>query len=441
MARLLCGGCLAVSAAVTGAVGCSSVAPILLNKPQGPSLVDDRPGPAVTTTITLATTTTAESAPPPDPSRVERATTTSAVTVPEPPPTREWTLLAGGDVLMDRTEAAGIDPFEFIEPPLASADLAVVNSEMAISDRGTAVDKTYVFRAAPSAAHTMASTGVDVANLANNHARDFGAAALLDTVELLEAAGVIALGAGIDDDAAFRHRLVDIGEAATVAVVGVSMIVPLNFTAATDYPGIASRWDTARVLDSVRSADRDADVVVAAVHWGIERDPCPSADQRSFARALLDAGADVVIGHHPHVLQPIEFVDGSLIAYSLGNFVWHPRSGITGETGALQIDFDADRIVGWTFHPHLLDDNGAPRPAEAGPRLDRILAIIQGDCEPHRPPPPTTTTTTTETRTGANDDTPEPAATETPKLDTQDLEPPPPADPEPTNSRGLEAVQ
>ena len=128
------------------------------------------------------------------------------------------------------------------------------------------------------------------------------------------------------------------------------------------------------------------------VHWGIERDPCPTGDQRSFARALIGAGADVVVGHHPHVLQPVEVIAGALVAFSLGNFVWHPRSGFTGETGVLQVDFDAGSIVGWTFHPHLLDGNGAPRPASGGERLDRIRAIIGGDCGPHRPPPPTTTT-------------------------------------------------
>ena len=310
---------------------------------------------------------------------------------------------------MDRTEPADIDPFEFIEPALASADLAVVNSEMVISDRGTAVDKTYVFRAPPSAARRMASAGIDVANLANNHARDYGPVALMDTVELLETAGVVALGAGANDAEAFRHRVLDAGEAATVAFVGVSMIVPWDFTAGPDHPGIASRWNSPRVLATVQHATTEADVVIAVVHWGIERDPCPSVDQRSFARELLDAGADAVIGHHPHVLQPVEFADGRLIAYSLGNFVWHPRSGLTGETGVLQIDFDADRIVGWTFHPHLLDENGTPRPADAGQRLDRIRDIVEGNCEPYRPPPPPTTTTTEAgaktTEAGAESDT------------------------------------
>ena len=299
-----------------------------------------------------------------------------------------WTLLAGGDVLMDRTEPAGIDPFEFIEPSLASADVAVVNAEMAISDRGSAIDKEFVFRAPPPAAERIAAAGIDVASLANNHARDYGPDALLDTVALLETAGVVALGAGADDAAAYGYRVLHAGNV-RVAFVATSMVVPWTFPAGPDRPGIASARPTDRTLESVRAAARAADVVIVVVHWGVERQTCPVAEQRDVAREFLDAGAEVVIGHHPHVLQPVEFDGGKLVAYSLGNFVWHPRPGITGETGVLQIDFDGDRIVGWTFHPHLLDENGAPRPVDSGTRFDRIADNIGADCAAHMPAPTT----------------------------------------------------
>ena len=299
------------------------------------------------------------------------------------PPQPEWTLLAGGDVLMDRTEPAGIDPFAGIEPPLASGDLAVVNVEMAISDRGTPIGKQFTFRAPSSAAQRIADAGIDVANLANNHAKDYGAQALTDTIASLEAAGVVALGAGANDGEAFRHRLLEVGGGVTVAFVGVSTIVPWSFPAGPDTPGIATDTDPERVLGSVRTAAGEADVVIAVVHWGIEVATCPSAEQRTFAQDLFDAGADAVIGHHPHVLQSIEFDDGRLVAYSLGNFVWHSRWSITGETGVLQIDFAGDRILGWEFHPHLLDENGAPRPAGRGWRVDRLHDLIEGDCERH----------------------------------------------------------
>ena len=320
-------------------------------------------------------------------------------------------MLAGGDVLMDRSEPSGVDPFEFIEPALDSADLAVVNSEMAISDRGAPFDKQYVFRAPPSAARRIATAGIDVVSLANNHAMDFGPEALVHTVNLLEDAGVVALGAGADREAAYRHRILEVKDGVRVAFVGVSMIVPRNFPAGPGSAGIASARPPSRVLDSVRTAGGAADVVIAVVHWGVERTTCPSDAQRAFARDLMDAGADAVIGHHPHVLQPVEFSSGRLVAYSLGNFVWHPRWGITGETGVLQIDFDADEIVGWTFHPHLLNDDGAPVPVSEGSRHDRIVDIVAGDCERHQPPPPSTTTTTAPSATSTTEPAPDETST------------------------------
>lgn len=360
-------------------------------------------------------------APAPDTTARPEAPDSSAATtttVPYVEPSREWTLLAGGDVLMDRSEPSGVDPFEFIEPALDSADLAAVNSEMAISDRGVPLDKQYVFRAPPSAARRIASAGIDVVSLANNHAMDFGPEALVHTVDLLENAGVVALGAGANRKEAYRYRILPVHDDVHVAFVGVSMIVPGGFPAGPDSAGIASARPPSRILDSVRSASLLSDVVIALVHWGVERATCPSDAQRAFARDLMDAGADAVIGHHPHVLQPVEFSGGRLVAYSLGNFVWHPRWGITGETGVLQIDFDADEIVGWTFHPHLLNDDGAPVPVSEGNRYDRIVDIIAGDCERHQPPPPSTTTTVDPSATSTTE--PAPGETSTTSAETTD---------------------
>ena len=367
-----------------------------------PGVADPSPPPTSASSSTVSSSVVSP-APSPPSSNVEPAPPSSqaASTLPPPEPSREWTLLAGGDVLMDRTEPLGVDPFEFIRPSLASAELAVVNAEMAISGGGAAADKQYVFRAPPSTAHRIAAAGVDVANLANNHAKDYGSSGLVDTIELLEQQGVVALGAGATDIDAYRYRVLDTGVDVSVAFVGVSMIVPRNFPAGPDTPGIASARPPSRVMESVRAAKDTADVVIAVVHWGVERTTCPNAAQRDFAQELLGAGADAVIGHHPHVLQPIEFANGKLVAYSLGNFIWHPRAGITGETGVLQIDFDAEEIVGWDFHPHLLNNDGAPVPTTDGTRYERIKDIIAGNCATHQPPPlePSTTSSTIEAPT------------------------------------------
>ena len=329
-------------------------------------------------------------------------TTTSTTTTTIAPTTtvgvREWTLMAGGDVLMDRSELAGIDPFAKMVPALGTADIAFVNVEMAITTGGTPVQKTFVFRAPPSAARTIANAGVDVVSLANNHARDFGAVGLTDTLEALEEFGVVAVGAGENDSEAYRHRILEVPDGPTVAFVAASQIMPSGFGATAERAGIANASaQRERVLANVRVAASEADVVVVSVHWGIERDTCPSGVQRSFAADLLDAGATVVLGHHPHVLQPIETTDTQLVAYSLGNFVWHPRFGITGDTGILQLDFEDENLVGWSFHPHLLDAAGAPAPVAEGSRHQRIVDVISGDCAKHDPPPVTTAPLTTTT--------------------------------------------
>ncbi len=350
--------------------------------------------PAATPTLApepTATLSTATLPPPTAPPPTAAEVTTTSET------TRTWTLLAGGDVLMERSERLGLDPFASITPALGSADLSVVNVEMAISERGAPHFKEYVFRAPPAAAGRIAAGGVRVANLANNHTMDYGADALSDTVDLLEGAGVVTVGAGRNIDEAYRYRILTTEGGVSVAFVGASVIVPSGFTAGPSAPGIASAHspERARVLDTVRAAAAAADAVVVNVHWGVERNPCTSDEQRTLARELLDAGADAIIGHHPHVLQPVVFTGDKLVAFSLGNFIWEPRQNMRGETGVLQIDFDGDRVVGWTLHPHLTDSDGVPVPADSGPRVDRIRDIIAGDCGPHAPPPTTTSTTTT----------------------------------------------
>lgn len=345
----------------------------------------------------------------PDSSTTTEATTTTTSTTTTAAPTttteavRSWSLMAGGDVLMDRSELAGIDPFAGMVPSLASADLAVINVEMAITSRGPAANKTFVFRAPASAADTIAAAGVDVVSLANNHAKDFGETGLLDTLDALEAVGVVAVGAGGFDTEAYRHRVVEVPDGPRVAFVSATQIVPTAFAARGDRAGVAdARAERERVLANVRVAADDADVVIVSVHWGIERDTCPSDIQRSLAQDLLDAGATAVLGHHPHVLQPVVTTETQLVAYSLGNFIWHARFGITGDTGILQLDFEDDALTGWQFHPHILDSRGAPVPIAEGSRHERIVDVISGDCAKHDPPPVTTaplTTTTAPTTT------------------------------------------
>ena len=305
-----------------------------------------------------------------------------------PRSSRTWTLAFGGDTLLTRRVSPATDPFAGIEPPLADADLAIVNLETAISSRGRAQVKDFTFRSAPSFADVIARAGVDVVSLANNHSLDFGLDALDDTVDNLGRVRVAHVGAGRNLAEALAPAEFDIG-GTTVAVFGASQIIPNGAWPATaTRPGIASAGkhavnrETQQLLAAVRGAKAANDVIVVVLHWGIEGDPCPSAVQRKLGRLLLDAGATAVLGAHPHVLQPVVPVTtlggDAVIAYSLGNFIWDPRGGATGETGVLELRFDGTRLVGVSFAPHRLDGNGWALAVERSGSAGRAISARVG---------------------------------------------------------------
>ena len=263
---------------------------------------------------------------------------------------RALTLAAVGDVnLGDRPgqlmEQFGYAyPWTSVGPTLRRADLSLANLECAVSRRGTPQDKQYVFRGRPEALRAMSrSGGIDVVNLANNHAGDFGDDALLDTLRNARSLGMTPVGAGATETAAYRPQVLErLG--LRVAFVGFSTILPFEFRAVDNNPGTA--WGFAdRVRRSVQQARRQADVVVATFHWGIERDTVEDERERALARVALDAGATVIIGGHPHVLQPIRRPTGRLVAYSLGNFVFGAGSPGTASTGILQVGLGRGRVV------------------------------------------------------------------------------------------------
>ena len=335
-------------------------------------------GPANPSTPTTTPTTTPTAGP-----------TAPGGTVPRSSGT--WTLAFGGDTLLTRRIRPATDPFAGIRPALADADLAIVNLETAVSTRGRAEVKTFTFRSAPSFADAIARAGVDVVSLANNHSLDFGLDALDDTVDNLARAGVAHVGAGRNLAEALAPAGFTIG-ATTVAVLGASQIIPSGAWPATaTRPGIASAGkhtinrETQQLLSAVRNAKRSNDVVIVVMHWGIEGNPCPSPVQQKLGRLLVDAGATAVLGAHPHVLQPVVPVTtpagDAVIAYSLGNFIWDPRGGATGETGVLELRFNGPRLVGISFAPHRLDGNGWARPIDRSSAAGRaITARVGGRC-------------------------------------------------------------
>jgi poly-gamma-glutamate capsule biosynthesis protein CapA/YwtB (metallophosphatase superfamily) len=240
---------------------------------------------------------------------------------------------------------------------LKAADIATVNLEGVISARGSRVpDKEFHFRGSRSVlAGAVAAAGLDVVSLANNHSLDFGPTAFLDTVAAARALGLKTAGGGANLVKARRPAVLEAG-GLKIAFLGYSDVVPAGFAAGASSPGTAI-GDADAIARDVRRARRLADAVVCWFHWGTELAETPSDRQNQLAGACLNAGATIVLGAHPHVLQPfVRPVSALLVAFSLGNFVFPAYSPRTERTGVLEIDLASDGVRGYRFRRATIVD-------------------------------------------------------------------------------------
>ncbi len=249
-----------------------------------------------------------------------------------PPESEDVTFLFAGDIylseyVIEAYQKSGISGVldEGYRREIANADVFFANEEFPFSDRGEPLDdKEYTYRVAPSNIGLFAELGLDGVTLGNNHVLDYGEDALLDTLDILDSAGILHTGAGADLTAA-REPAVFSCKGKTIAVVGASRVTPdASWFASAYNAGVFSAYRPETLIGQVRDLSENTayDAVIAYIHWGIERDEMPQDYQRTLARQLIDAGADMVIGAHPHVLQGIEYYQGRPIFYSLGNFVF-----------------------------------------------------------------------------------------------------------------------
>ncbi|MFH0917354.1 MAG: CapA family protein [bacterium] len=346
------------------------------------------PAPAVTVTTAQATTstfspvTTSASSP-----TVSTSTSTTTSTTEAPP--LPLTVAAGGDVLGDRGVGAFIDEnggeavLAEVRPFLETAHIAFVNLESPVSDKGTRNPyKEYTFRGRPLMTRGLVSAGVDVVSLANNHTLDYGPAALLDTIVRLDDAGVAHAGAGADASAAQAPALL-ITPAGVVAVLAFTDIVPGGFAATARQPGVnPTTPDRKKLLAAIASANEKADFVIVSFHWGTEYTGRASQDQRRLAHQAVDVGADLILGHHPHVIQGLELYRNRLIAYSLGDFVFDHYSRETGEAFVLRVTMAHEGPPSVEVVPvYLHASTGVPAPVsgeEADAILTRLIKLSAG---------------------------------------------------------------
>jgi poly-gamma-glutamate capsule biosynthesis protein CapA/YwtB (metallophosphatase superfamily) len=321
-------------------------------------------------------------------------------------PARAWTVVAGGDILLDRgvaktvkIDGRGVNfPFSggtatitgrckdcssmgwdlpytrrtgnagAMRELLQDADLAIANFENPAPDNYSYHTTGTRFSADPRLIDGLMNAGIDYVSLANNHIRDAGGQGILDTIKNLDDRGIAHSGAGKNVVAAHRPAIMKVGKV-KVAILGYDTIAPGNAATASS-PGSA-RLTGSAVRTDVRAARRaGADVVIVFPHWGSEYDPTPFAGQERLARACIDAGADMVVGNHAHWAGAMEVYKGKPIWFALGNFVFDQTwSEPTMEGITLELTFQGKKLEQVRMRPHIILDKAQPNfmdPAGSG---------------------------------------------------------------------------
>ena len=273
-------------------------------------------------------------------------------------------LLFAGDTVLDddagRLIARGGDPFRDFAAEFASADVRIANLECVVATQGAAGRKNYTFRAHPRVLPVL-RRHVDAVTLANNHSGDFGREAFAQMLGLLERAGLAQVGGGLNLAQAHTPWVVE-RNGLRLAVLSYNEFMPRRFEADHDAPGVAWSEDE-QVIEDIRRARtvHRADLVIPIMHWGWENERVANARQRQLARRMIEAGADAVIGGHPHVTQDIEHHQGKPIVYSVGNFVMKETDNEHQRQGwVLRLDFDAQGALALRTHGVRIGMDGIP---------------------------------------------------------------------------------
>lgn len=266
--------------------------------------------------------------------------TAIAPTISEPEKEKDITLLFTGDIMLDRgveymikTEGKGDFKFPFlrIADELKKADILFGNLESPISDKGTKVGSIYSFKADLKSIEGLIYAGFDILSFANNHVFDYERLAFKDTLERLKIAGIDYVGAGLNATEASSPIIREI-DGTKIGFLAFSTLGPESWKATENNSGInlISEKDIEKAKEIIKSAKENADILIVSLHAGEEYKTNPNELQISLAKSFIDAGADLVVGHHPHVIQPTIAYENGWIAFSLGNFVFD--QGFSKET-------------------------------------------------------------------------------------------------------------
>ena len=289
------------------------------------------------------------------------------------------TLVFLGDVALGRSMEAQLArygpayPWSGLGPLLGEADLAVANLEGVLTTQGKPLDKSYLMRAHPQWGESLVKAGLDLVTLANNHALDYGQAGLDETLATLEDLDLATVGAGETREAAHEPARVTLN-GVRVAVLGYAAA---RWNGSPDVPATDRiAWaepDTVRA--GVRAVRDEVDVVVVLLHAGTEYANDPTPDQVSVARAAIDAGAELVVGHHPHVTQTVERYGNGLIVYSLGDALFDIPRQAAMRGHLLRVQVIPEGLARAELWPFWIDDAIRPRVLTGSDGTPRVRVV------------------------------------------------------------------
>ncbi len=305
-----------------------------------------------------------------------------------PQPSEEVSLIAVGDIMLSRTVASKIKlhndinySFLKVSDFLKSADITFANLENPITDGPIVIPFEMRLRADPGIEQALKNAGFDILSLANNHTPDFGVTGIIDTIDYLDKVGIFHVGAGQNSEMANNPVYISRNGITFAFLAYNDMDVVPSFYEATDArPGTAFMRKE-KMVEMVKLAKEKADFVIISMHSGTEYTDKPNQSQINFARTAIDAGAELVIGHHPHVVQPIEKYNGKYILYSLGNFIFDQMQSDEVKQGlAVKIYFDKTGIKQIWPVPVLIQDYSQPKFLE-GDKADKVLERLDYNFE------------------------------------------------------------
>ena len=299
----------------------------------------------------------------------------------------QWTAFFGGDsILLDRPDGSPFGPD--LTDRMQDADLTVVNLEGPIAGKTDPATKSGPVNQTVSETPTrFSAAGIDAVTLANNHTMDYGPGGLVETIDRCNAASIGTCGAGEDNERALDAHHSSIAENIDV---GLMSLCEREFGVAQPNQAGTAWVNDPLTIDRVREAADETDFLIVAVHGGVEYVPFPPPSLRERYRALIDAGADLIVGHHPHVPQGWETIEGVPVFYSLGNFLFdQSRRPNTSRGLALAGEFSGTRLVGIELIPTRLVGGRVCEIDTAEERrsfldhLDRLTTATQDDLEPY----------------------------------------------------------